>query len=429
MANPFLTGNPIQSPQPFINRTKELRKLVGRINSKQSSIIVGEPRSGKTSLLYYLMHDNLYESGTNNIFSYVDIHIINGRNIQIDFWEYALQPIRPIIDQKNQQLKTAYHNCQREKFSNFSLERLFIKLNETGYKLVLLLDEFDMLLEYEITNPIEFFGGLRSMATRYPGLKLVIATRQPVAILNKKALEHHRSGTGSPFFNFLEEIPLQPFSERAVADLLSLGKEYFVTSDRQFIMRVAGGHPYFLQTIASELWYAYEDRDLLSIVQRHSYAAQKLYECTRTTMQDIWRLWPPEQKKAFAIVALDQMPRLLGTKEFAISQLLEQLNTYKPELHELAQRGFIKSDPTLKGGWQVTAEALLWFMADELIKALRSGDELGEYLRKEEWDGYFTKGEKKQFTEAVTFISNVVKDGVTVFIKAAAEGMGKAVSG
>lgn len=56
MPNPFYYGNPIPSEQ-FFNRRSQLRRITSRIvNQGQSTAIVGEPRSGKTSLLLYLPH-------------------------------------------------------------------------------------------------------------------------------------------------------------------------------------------------------------------------------------------------------------------------------------------------------------------------------------------------------------------------------------
>lgn len=52
--NPFYHGNPV-APDQFLDRRGELRRLVNRIvNRGQSSAVVGEPRTGKTSLLEYL---------------------------------------------------------------------------------------------------------------------------------------------------------------------------------------------------------------------------------------------------------------------------------------------------------------------------------------------------------------------------------------
>ena len=54
MSNLFFHGNPVP-PDQFLDRRRDLRRIIGRIASQgQSTAVVGEPRSGKTSLLLYL---------------------------------------------------------------------------------------------------------------------------------------------------------------------------------------------------------------------------------------------------------------------------------------------------------------------------------------------------------------------------------------
>ena len=66
------------SPDQFLDRRREVRRLVGRIvNRGQSSAIVGEPRVGKTSLLEYLAAPKLraeqYDADREQLlFTYLD---------------------------------------------------------------------------------------------------------------------------------------------------------------------------------------------------------------------------------------------------------------------------------------------------------------------------------------------------------------------
>ncbi len=52
--NPFYYGNPAP-PEHFLGRQEELRRIVSRMLGCQSTAIIGEPHSGKTSLLLYLV--------------------------------------------------------------------------------------------------------------------------------------------------------------------------------------------------------------------------------------------------------------------------------------------------------------------------------------------------------------------------------------
>jgi hypothetical protein len=215
MVNPFFTGKPVSQAQ-FLNRHRELRRLVGRLlNHGQSSALVGEPRTGKTSLLRYMMdpgcRDELYgEARKGLVFQFMDAQTLGESFTPAGFWEYVFQPLRETkLLRGGGSLMQAYTECRKNGFGTFELERVLVQLGQSGHHLILLVDEFDALLFHPVLNRSEFFGGLRSLASRCDALALVIASRQSLGALNRQTQELSR--TGSPFFNIFEEIPLGPF--------------------------------------------------------------------------------------------------------------------------------------------------------------------------------------------------------------------------
>ena len=288
-------------------------------------------------------------------------------------------------------------------------------------------DEFDTFLHHPVLNKAEFFGGLRSLSSLSGGaLVLVIASRQSLTALNSEAQQYNR--TGSPFFNIFDEITLGPFSKTAAGDLLSLAGGRFNAKDRQFIMRLAGGHPYLLQAAASALWDAYADGEDDS-QRRREIAGDELYTKAAMIISDTWRLWPPRQRKAFTIVALDQMYSQFGYVNFDIKHLRKDLPALKPELRALKKQGYITPDEEISGGWGVQPMIFTVWLADELLSAIEADDELGEYIREHYWEGLFKQREKQQLLKAAQGIGKLLEGGVTTFIKAAAEGFGKGVGG
>ena len=61
--NPFTYGRPIEDPDLLYGRDLTLNQIVGRLRNVafESTSIVGERRSGKTSLLKVLMHPKIRE--------------------------------------------------------------------------------------------------------------------------------------------------------------------------------------------------------------------------------------------------------------------------------------------------------------------------------------------------------------------------------
>jgi len=142
--------------------------------------------------------------------------------------------------------------CVANDFGAFVLERLFAQMNVEKWRLVLLLDEFDTLLCHPTLNCAEFFGSLRSVVSRSRSVALVIASRQSLAVLNKSTSEFSR--TGSPYFNFLDEITLGPLPGPRRGRIVAPGARSLQRRRPRFILGAAGGHPYFVQAAASELW-------------------------------------------------------------------------------------------------------------------------------------------------------------------------------
>jgi hypothetical protein len=432
MVTPFFYGNPVSSDQ-FIDRRRELRRITGRIvNQGQSTAIVGEPRSGKTSLLLYLaapeMRQQLYgEAGQRSLFSFLDAQTLSGKFNQTEFWERALRSLQDpaVTPDLDAPLAQAYRMCVANDFGAFVLERLFAQMNLESWRLVLLLDEFDSLLYHPVLNSAEFFGSLRSLASRSRSVALVIASRQSLATLNKNTAEFSR--TGSPYFNFLDEITLKPLPDRDVADLLRQARDRFNADDRRFILGAAGGHPYFVQAAASELWDAYDEIGD-DAEKRRLVAGRNLYHKAEMVLGDTWRLWSPAMRKAFTAVALDYLPTLLPDHEFYISRLTRDLRDLEPELQSLARQGYVEEDTSIPGGWRVRAGVFLWWLADELVKIVRRDTPFEEWLQAQEMEGLLTKSEKQKLEKAAHAVGELLKGGATALIQAAAKGFGEALA-
>jgi len=313
--NPFFCSSYVSLNQ-FIDRRRELRRITARIiNHGQSTAIVGGPYSGKTSLLRYLaapeMRTALYGAGGEwLIFSYLGVHRLSGECTQAQFWEHVLRPLykRVIALDPDSSLAQVYQICQENDFGAFVLERLLVQMKAEGRRLVLLLDEFDDLLHHPILNSAEFFGSLRSLASRSRGaLALVIASRCSLASLNDATQQFIR--TGSPYFDFLSEVTLGPWPDADVIQLLSFAKDRFNADDFRFVREVAGEHPYLLQVSAFELWEAYEAGEE-EPSQRRREAGYRLYYEAARILDDAWRFWPLETRQVFTTIGLVHMNSL-----------------------------------------------------------------------------------------------------------------------
>ncbi|MCP4702218.1 MAG: hypothetical protein GY862_35970, partial [Gammaproteobacteria bacterium] len=248
------------------------------------------------------------------------------------------------------------------------------------YRLVLLLDEFDMLLNHPVLNSTKFFGSLRSLASRIRALSVVAASRQPLTKLNITMQKSNR--TGSPFFNFLGEYTLGAWSEKTIDKLLERAGERFSAEDKRFIKHAAGGHPYLLQAAAAELWEIYEDDEEEDPVRRLEQAGQQLYDVVERVLSDTWRIWSPQVRMAMMAVALAQTPDLLEERKFRNEVLMGDMRNFDPELRILTKQGVVEKAEDSLSGWRIRPAAFLWWLADELVRTVRDDEQaFAEWIR------------------------------------------------
>lgn len=420
--NPFFHGNPVPADM-FVGRTEILRRIISRIaNNGQSTAIVGEPRTGKTSLLNALVAEFNRLAGSPilglSICSSIDIHMLGGQGTPAQFWQYALasveaHPLTETLPSVKAQLKI----CRENDYGTFTLEALFRAFQSTGCQFVLLIDEFDNLVHQPMLNSAEFFGGLRSVASRSDGgLALVIASRLSLAALNTITQEFNP--TGSPYFNIFAEMLLGPLTHEEVQVLLSRSDGRFNGLEHHTLEVLAGGHPYLLQAAASALWEAYEN-GIPDVYERLNYMNEQL---SREEMhfQETWRLWSPETRKAFTTVALadfDQQVATLTGREFLTAVFVSELKDYMPELNDLKAAGIIAPAADSRSGWKVVPTIMLWWLAEELVRVTRSDESFDSWLKAQQMRSLLTQGEIDQLEQLMKSANQFLGGGVKVLLE------------
>ncbi|EDN70029.1 archaeal ATPase [Beggiatoa sp. PS] len=377
--SPFFYGSPV-SPNQFIGRQKEVRRLAGRIVTGQSSAITGTFRSGKTSILKYLMAPEtqieLYGDRADSlIFSNLDANTLKTECDQTEFWERILEPLQQRIHTKaaNSSLAQAHQLCQKNAFENRDLEKLIAQIKQFNWQLVLMIDEFEVLLDRPSLNNTEFFGGLRGLVSQSDGALILVMT------INISLTELHRKAkpftSGSPYFNFLDEIVLGPLSNEEVEKLLRSENIYFTDEDRDFITNLAGKRPFLLQVVASVLWESYKTEQEKDIFKRQNEVKQEVYDRTKETLNDTWQSWTLTTRKAFTAVALaslESLQKVLKIEPVDIKERIDNEMGFKSALYELEKQGFVKQeDEHVEHHWQIYPTIWLTFLADQPKQTLR----------------------------------------------------------
>jgi len=428
LSNAFLYGNPVPYTS-FIGRTKELRRIISRIVSHgECTALIGDPNIGKTSLLNYIVsnetRNNIFQRNAENLlFSQIDVHMLGSQFTPNHFWKYSLKPMKEQIVNKSMYSDIARHYdiCRKNYFGNFTLETLFVALRKLGKRFVLLIDEFDALLYHPALNNAEFYGGLRSLASRSQGsFALVIASRTPLSDLNKLTQEFNP--TGSPFFNIFSEVSLGPLMDKDLTKLFSFAGNKFTKHDKYDIHRLSGNHPYILQAACVFMCEAIED----GVLCRKQYVSKRLHKELKLFFNETWNIWSPEMRKAFTTIAIDNQTHLLEYKKCFSKKVFESLGKWGPELEDLNDKGMIAKDESFNCGYRVIPEIMLTWLADEIVKVSRATPPFETWLHEKGLDGAFLSiGEKNFFKKLIKHTSTVLGQGAISIIEGFGKGVGE----
>ncbi len=419
--NPFIYSRAV-TPAEFVGREVELRRLFSRLATGQSTAIIGLPHVGKTSLLNFVMDPACRQSQfgaefDRDVFHVLDAQMLRAVKSQSEFWEQALAPLVERFtggDSHLQPLRTVCQMAKDNRYGSFVLEELFTAFKKQGLRFMLFLDEFDDLLSHPVLNSAEFYGSLRSLASRSLGLVLVLGSRRDVDELNM--LTQKINPHGSPYFNIFTQVTLKTLPDKAFDELLSRAGDRFEPTDRAYIKAVSGQHPFLTQAAAAKIWEAEEEG--LKGVKRYEHAGRELYNEAKQHFADTWRVWSNTTRRAVTMVALIQIPTLLGNHAFAIQDNHKALSDYASELEGLEDLGVLAHTPD---HWVVTQGGFLWWLADELKRNVRDEADFKSWLQAQEMDGLLTAQQKTQLSQTTSVALGYLGKGATTLIEASAK--------
>lgn len=291
MTNPYIWKTTITNPECFFGRKEEVEDIYERINSEdpQSVAVVSERKMGKSSLLYYLYHkkDEYLRDPEKYVFISVDIQgeTINSKD---DFFKVILERLR-----ENEKLRDRIVVDDKDNHEN--VKKTVSKLNADGYKLILFLDEFDLLVQKESIPP-ELYENLRALANSYAVAYITATVKSPTELTK----EH-----GSPFFNIFTRRNLGAFSKEEAMELIegpSAREGVPLKNDAKFVFEIAGLHPYFIQIACSKLFKYKSKKEHLSKSDRDEICEDILEE-SMFQFEHIWKHLSKKEKEVLLKLA------------------------------------------------------------------------------------------------------------------------------
>lgn len=252
--SPFTAGPPITHPAQFYGRTREIKRIFNLLARLplQNAAIIGQRRSGKTSLLHYLK--TITTTPTNQLRPNQRSDWLpqpeRYRWIFVDFQD-------PRLGQQTNLLRyllaemglPAPGTCELDDFLDAVADNLHTPT-------VILFDEIGVALERYPELDDAFWESLRSLATNQVGgnLGFVLASHEAPAQLAQ------HSGLGSPFFNiFGYTAVLTPLTNAEARQLIASAPIPFPDEDVDWLLAQSGGWPMLLQILCRERLLALEE--------------------------------------------------------------------------------------------------------------------------------------------------------------------------
>lgn len=245
--NPFQYGSSVP-PQGFYGREKAILHLKNRIgaSSPNSVNIVGFRRNGKTSLLRYIK-----ESPSTFFLDSQKPLIVN-----LDLQSKKFHQPKGIVKGLRREItrltgNQPWKNEDNDDDFDFDFEDALIRLVNEGYRLIVMLDEFEYISQY--LNDFQDWGGDWRAKASAGLLTMVISSKRPLQEI------YDNVGVGSPFGNIFSLTILGGLETQAWQSLVRNGfqvKPHLL--NYEWIDKLTGGLPFYVQMAGSILWQ-YED--------------------------------------------------------------------------------------------------------------------------------------------------------------------------
>ncbi len=228
---------PVEDPEEFYGQKPVVRRIFSRIGAErpQSVAVIGGIKTGKTSLLNYIAHEQTRKQHLDQIEAYFFCHV-NAAEALFHDSESFVRGVHHLLAAGAALEATNYYN---------SLQKIVEKHHGQGRKIIFLLDDFHLITSNS-NFPLEFFSFLRSLANNYNLAYVTSSFLELQKLCVIKDIEE------SPFFNIFTNLSLGPLSVQEGAELLEK-----LTGDQseapEQIASWCGSFPYILKLAARAL--------------------------------------------------------------------------------------------------------------------------------------------------------------------------------
>ena len=277
--NPYLNRVMIRHREDFFGRDQEIRRIYARLNATPpgSMSIVGDRKIGKSSLLNYVYNRasrlQYLEQHDRTVMVFLDFQ--QEKNMSVESF------VRELLGIANLELRGRLDvsDCA---LRLEGIRDMVQRLDAAGYRLTILLDEFEAIT----TNPnfnLEFFSFLRFLANHYNVSYITSSAR------DLQVLCHTKEISDSPFFNIFSTVRLSVFQRSEAEELVRVPSERAgrpLGPHVDAILEMAGLFPFFIQMACAHAIDHMDERD--GGVPDFLEVRRRFYEEAKLHFRYIW---------------------------------------------------------------------------------------------------------------------------------------------
>jgi len=294
--NPYFYGVPVRDPQDFYGRGDQLQTIFEALTKTESVSVVGERRSGRTSLLFYLMTEAAQPrygfSSDDFVFIYLDPQL--GIRDPAEFFG-------ELADALAESVPSAAPVLQGE----VTARQIRAALKDLQPRhLVLLVDEFERVIGNE-NFPVDFFHFLRGISIEHE-VRYVTSTTKRLSDCYWGEWE------GSPLYNVFRTVRLGSWTAEELDHFLVTTSQRSgspMHAYREEILRLGGRLPFYVQIACSLYFDAWRERKEITAQDRMDIK-QRFAEEARPHFERLWHkvLLPQEQAALVALAHGHEVP-------------------------------------------------------------------------------------------------------------------------
>ena len=336
--NPFLNRVMIKHRDDFFGRAQELKRVYTRFNANPpgSISVVGPRKIGKSSLLNQVYNRANRQQNLDEPDKMVMVFL----DLQRDAGMTMETFVRTRLGIAELELRG------RVDLSGLALNldgvrELAQRLDGAGFRLVLLLDEFETVTT-NANFKLEFFSFLRYLANHFNVAYLTSSER------DLQQLCHTKEISDSPFFNIFSTLQLTVFKRDEALELISMPSERVgkpLKAHADAIIGMAGLFPFFIQMACSHAIEYLDEHpgvsapDLVEVRRR-------FYEEARLHFRYIWEGFDAHERSTVLRVAQgkglpDSLRHVLSELE---SRHIAESDGGRPRLFATTFDEFVKSE-------------------------------------------------------------------------------------